>query len=282
MNLSKMSSSQGLIRFGIHLCALVSSTAIRQTKIDTLYDMPVSNHGARIRMLIKAKGIPIEIKEPTDIGGGLKSAEYFALNPQGKMPLLVTDAGYPIPESDTIARYIMTKYSHIGPSFSPDNLSQQVLCDQICRLHDIYLSPIQGCMYKPRGFIFSTFGSNRPLALAELKRQLEAVEKLLTDFPKTFPDLSLGSFLCGNEISLADATLYPTMVFCKFMLPQFFGWKDEEILGPKLESWYNFMTTQVPVAMEVCEEMLVPLNSWKESGRFGPIMEEMRSVDNNK
>jgi glutathione S-transferase len=70
---------------------------------DVLYDMPVSNHGARVRILAQEKGIDLDVRLPSEIGG-LKSPEFIALNAQGKMPLLVTQEGFPIPESDTICR----------------------------------------------------------------------------------------------------------------------------------------------------------------------------------
>lgn len=45
----------------------------------------------------------IDIVTPQTIGG-LKSPEYLALNPQGKMPLLVTESGWPLPESEVWGR----------------------------------------------------------------------------------------------------------------------------------------------------------------------------------
>ena len=50
--------------------------------------------------------------------GGLKSPEYLALNPQGKMPLLVADE-ITLPESDTICRYLLDRFSASSPSFVP-------------------------------------------------------------------------------------------------------------------------------------------------------------------
>lgn len=51
---------------------------------DILYDMPISNHGARVRMIISAKNIGnfIDIKQPSEIGG-MKSVDYLKLNAQG-------------------------------------------------------------------------------------------------------------------------------------------------------------------------------------------------------
>lgn len=99
-------------------------------------------------MIIKAKSLldKIEIQNPSTIGGS-KSPEYLKLNPQGKVPLLIVDAddssaSFPIAESDTICRYILTKYKSTKPSFIPENLYQQSLSDLICRIHDIYISPV--------------------------------------------------------------------------------------------------------------------------------------------
>ncbi|KAJ1491111.1 hypothetical protein T484DRAFT_1613236 [Baffinella frigidus] len=91
--------------------------------VPTLYDMPVSNNGARCRIIIYKKGLTeqdITILHPSTLGG-LKSPEYLALNPQGKMPLLTTEHGA-ILESDTIARYLLDRFSDRAPSFAPATL----------------------------------------------------------------------------------------------------------------------------------------------------------------
>ena len=262
----------------ILIISLVMSCMTCSSLGAVLYDMPVSNHGARIRAIIYGKGITndITIKEPSSLGG-MKSEEYMKLNPLGKMPLLVDDDNYPIPESDVIARYICDKYSEYSPSFIPTDTKLKVLNDQICRWHDVYISNIQGCMYKAPGTPFAHHGSNRKAALNELKQRFTEIEDLVTNFEtKHYPNLcSRGGYLCGNEISLADATLFPTAVFLMFMLPTFFQWKQEEVLGPRLTKWYNFMLT-IPYIKKVFDEMIPPLNKWKDSGRFDPIIQEMK------
>ena len=74
----------------------------------TLYDVPVSNNGARVRLLLYWKGLEssFRVENPSALGG-LKSEAYLALNPQGKMPLLVVpsddaDDSLAIPESEVI------------------------------------------------------------------------------------------------------------------------------------------------------------------------------------
>jgi len=231
-------------------------------------------------MIIKAKGIQdkFDICNPNALGG-MKSPEYLKLiNPLGKIPALITTEGDNIPESDTIARYVLEKYPSL-PSFIPANISLKYLSEKLCRIHDIYISCIQGAMYKAPGTSFSTFGSDRIAALNELKKQLNIIEEELNSYENKHPEIKgrLGPFLCGSEVSLADATLYPTVVFCMFMLPQFFGWSESDFLGPRLSNWFAHMSS-VEYASSIRAEIEEPLNGWKTAGRFVPIMAEMDAL----
>jgi len=246
---------------------------------DVLFDMPVSNHGARCRIILKAKGLQdsVVIQTPSSIGG-LQSAEYKGLNPNGKMPLLVTGENrYPIAESDTIARYFIEKYAGNGPSFVPNDSRLRVISEQIVRQHDIYISPIQGCMYKAPGTVFSSFGTDRGKALDELVKQIAAIEMLLVGFDKIHGSkLRSGGYLCGDSISLADATLFPTMVFCHFMLPKFF---DVSVPGKILSDWYHRFGSEVGAASEVKAEIESALRGWEAAKRWDPILEEKKRIE---
>lgn len=198
-----------------------------------LYDIPVSNNGAKCRLIIYKKGLSdneVSITSPVDIGG-LKGDEYLAMNPQGKMPLLkVQETGLCIPESDTICRYLISEYVDIGPSFQLENVKSNL----ISRLHDTYLSPIQGCMYKAIP-PFGSYGTRKD-ALAEFQRQMRIIDDLIDEYRD-------GIYLCGQDVSLADATLFPTMVFARYMLPKF-DVPAEEALPPKIHRWFNDVITQ--------------------------------------
>lgn len=188
---------------------------------------------------------------------------------------MVTDNGFAIPESDTICRYLLEKYPE-GPSFMPSNLQQKILSEQICRSHDIYIAPIQGCMYKAPGTSFSVYATDRMAALAELKKQLQSIDRIVTEFDLKNPSL-VGNFLCGKEISLGDASLYPTVVFCMFILPQFFGWTDEEVLGPRLLKWFNTLSNESSAKI-VRDEIEVALAGWKSNNRWDSIVAEMKEL----
>ena len=81
--------------------AAAASTAPPSVSKPTLYDMPVSNHGARVRHVIYSKGLEgeFDVVAPSALGG-LGSDAYAALNPQKKMPLLLLPGGTALPESE--------------------------------------------------------------------------------------------------------------------------------------------------------------------------------------
>ena len=101
----------------------------------TLFDIPLSNHGARVsshhalrseallrdtpvrphtsraqnRYVIYKKGLEseIDITSPKELGG-LRSEQYLALNPEGKMPILVLPDGTVIPECEVRPISVLT------------------------------------------------------------------------------------------------------------------------------------------------------------------------------
>jgi glutathione S-transferase len=226
------------------------------TAKQTLYDAPVSNNGARCRIVIYKKNIPeneIRLADPTELGG-LKSEDYLKINPQGKMPALTcSETGLRLAESDTIVRYLLSRYAAQGPSFQPD----LPLSNYICRIHDLYLAPIQGCMYK--GPPFGQFGT-RADAINEFVRQMNVIEELITGDT---------TFLCGEEISHADAALFPTMVFANFMLPKY---DVVPALTPKIQKWFEGLIASDPVFIKVHEEIMEGLKKWEQRGRFEPLL----------
>jgi len=224
----------------------------------TLYDLPVSNNGARCRLILYKKKIPSEdvaIVSPATLGG-LKSDEYLALNPQGKMPLLTSQDGINLPESDTICRYLMSTYADKGPSFLPDDPTSNL----IARIHDMYITTIQGCLYKPSP-PFGIYGTRQD-ALKELQKQLQVIEDLVSGERD-------GYYLCGADCSLADVTLFPTMVFIKEMLPKFEPYAND--LPPKLSKWFDDVKANDADFMKVHDEVNGGIQNWDSNGRWDSI-----------
>ena len=232
-----------------------------------LFDVPVSNNGARCRIILYKKGISqdkVEIVSPA-VMGGLKSDEYMKISPNGLMPCLAiqkkpnnhNDHGMSsLVESDTIARYLLSEYSNDGPTFLPDHPRS----NQICRWHDMYLTPIQGCMYK-------AVYTDRKSAIVAYRRHINIIEGFISNDD----DEGCGPYLCGNEVSLADATLFPSAVFASYMLPKFEEMDKEQQqqqppLSPKLTKWFNRLQTNDETFTKVYNEIMDTLvHTWEES-----------------
>ncbi|KAG5174946.1 glutathione s-transferase [Tribonema minus] len=247
-------AAAALLRVEGFVCTMTS-----QMSKPTLLDMPVSNAGARVRYIIYEKGLEqeVDIVPPSEFGG-LKSEEYLKINPQGKMPAFI-DGDMTFGESDVIARHLLDKYADVGPSFTAPTLQERTRANAIARQHDVYIMTITGCMYKAA----PPFGvhARRLDALADLRKQLDVLEDMAC---------SSGPFLAGADLSLADAACFPTLVFCKYMLPKF-GWAEGEILGPKLTRWWQLVCASKTGA-RVKEEIEGALRPWDERGRWDTIL----------
>lgn len=234
---------------------VMSSTASAGTMTRTLYDMPISNNGARCRIIIykkKLENSEVAILSPLELGG-LKSEAYLARNPQGKMPLLVdTQAGLNLAESDTIARYLISEYANQGPSFLVDH----PISNLMARIHDMYLTTIQSCLYK-NAPPFGAFGTRKD-AIEEYIKQLKVLEDLVPD--------GNNMYLLGEEVSLADASIFPSLVFAVHMLPKFLD--DSSPLPPKLTNYYHQVTQHDPVFRRVQDEIQSGLNVWEDNKRW--------------
>ncbi len=141
-------------------------------------------------------------------------------------------------ESDTISRFLMDRYAALSPSFQPQN----PISNLIARFFDIYLAPLQGAMYRATP-PFGPFGLRQD-ALKEYQKQLDILDQML-------PDVD-GLYLLGNDVSYADATLFPSLVFANFMLPKF---DVDPPLPPKLTKWFRNLQEQDADFYKVYQEV---------------------------
>mmetsp|Transcript_42175 Transcript_42175/g.100116 ORF Transcript_42175/g.100116 Transcript_42175/m.100116 type:complete len:300 (-) Transcript_42175:178-1077(-) len=177
------------------------------------------------------------------------------------MPLLVCD-DITLPESDTICRHLLALFPE-GPSFVPASLAARARADLLARLHDMYITTIQGVLYKPN----PPFGmyASRTDAIAELRKQL----KILSDAADP-----AGPYLAGSELSIADAAIFPTMLFVWNMLPRFLP--SGEVFSPETEfptlaKWFSTIQDTEPVFARVAGEVQGGLDFWAKNGRWDAI-----------
>jgi len=226
----------------------------------TLYDVPVSNNGARVRLLMYWKGLDmlVDVVDPGAIGG-IKSEAYLALNPQGKMPTAHLPSDLALPESEVIAQYLLHAFEQTGPKLIPEDPEVRAIAALATRIHDQYLAPIQGCMYRGPMDVEA-----RADGISQIAKQMDVLESVAA---LTKND---GPFLAGAERSFADAALFPTWVFIEYILPKHFGWRDAFEGRPNLSAWFDAMRAD-DAAARVYDEVRGGLEAWEESGRWAKV-----------
>ncbi|GBF97979.1 glutathione S-transferase [Raphidocelis subcapitata] len=217
---------------GAHAAA-AAAPALPKVSKPTLFDMPVSNNGARVRHVIYSKGLEgeFDIVPPSTVGG-LASDTYKALNPQGKMPLLLLPDGTAIPESEVIVGYILDRWASSGPSLRAATPELRAKAALAARVHDLYITTVQACMYRAMP------AAERARGIAQIARQLDVLEGICE-----------GPYLAG-EVTSADSAVFPTVVFMMQMLPDVFGWADVFAGRPKLAAWWQALQRD-PAAVRV-------------------------------
>lgn len=74
-----------------------------------LHDHPVSSYAQKVRIALRAKGIPFDFKTPAGLGSGKKIEDLGSANPRVEVPALV-DGDYKIFDSKVILQYLEEKY----------------------------------------------------------------------------------------------------------------------------------------------------------------------------
>jgi glutathione S-transferase len=161
-----------------------------------LYGVDLSPFVQRVKMQLAAKGLEFEYLAPP---GGLKSEEFLAVNPIGKVPCLVTETGLRLPESEVIVEYIEDAYPK--PLLRPRKPEERAHVRLISRVNDIYLVP---AMSK----VFAVMGP---------KRDASAVAAALEDVNKALGHLEAyvagKKHIAGNKFTVADCAVTPVLFF---------------------------------------------------------------------
>lgn len=216
-----------------------------------MYDVPVSNNGARVRLVAYWKGLEdtVVFKSPAEVGG-LKGPGYLAINPAGKVPALVLPDGDTIPESEVISQFLVDSFPDRGPSLVGSTPRERAEVTYLTRIHDLYITTVQAAMYRAMG------PEERRAGLRQIHQQLAILESR-----------TRGPFLVGPTPTTADAAIFPTAVFLHFILPKHFGWPSAFDGCPRLERWFETMSRD-PQGARVRTEIEGGLRGWEENNRW--------------
>jgi glutathione S-transferase len=184
-----------------------------------LYQSDLSPFATRVRMFAAAKGLKLECVSPP--GGSLKSAEYLAINPIGKIPCLDHD-GVLLPESETICEYLEDKFP--SPTLRPVDAQVRARVRLLSRLGDVYIAPP----------LFRLFGHLSPKT-----RDAIVVDQALAESETALGNLAHflegSEYAVGERLSLADCTLAPFLFFFAALVAPSFG---RDMLAGKVAAYY--------------------------------------------
>ncbi|MGI9404497.1 MAG: glutathione S-transferase family protein [Hyphomicrobium sp.] len=179
----------------------------------------------RIRIFLAEKGIEIPFEETDLIGGELKTAEFTAINPMQRVPVLVLDDGTAISESVAICRYF--EELHPEPALFGrgavgrakvemwNRRVEQGLFTAITHVFR-HLNPKMAHLEVPQ---VAPWGeANKP----KVKEMLGLLDDVL----------AWHHYVAGNEYSIADIT---ALVAIDFMKPARLEWREGH---PNIERWH--------------------------------------------
>mmetsp|Transcript_106070 Transcript_106070/g.208050 ORF Transcript_106070/g.208050 Transcript_106070/m.208050 type:complete len:268 (-) Transcript_106070:46-849(-) len=252
-----------------------------EKKKPIFFDMKHSNNAARVRLWIMLKdGMQDEIETKMLEYADLQSEEFIKVNPLKKVPGFIRDDGVCVPESAVILKYLEDEYADRTPSFQPATAKGRQHMELVIRMHDLYIaspnctapgfSHSQGAMYLSYGWHGEARGMDlktRAAKFAEIWKQLNFLNENI-----------VGPYICGDAITLADMTWYPTTIFMEFMLPRVYGWpnvfKETEGPLPTLAKWWTVVSEQ-PAFKTVRQQIWEFWEEMEGKGQFKPILEEI-------
>lgn len=159
-----------------------------------LYGYLASPYVARTLLTSRWKGCEVELTPPP--GGSIKSPEYLAVNPLGKMPAL-EDGGRCLAESTVICEYLDETRS--GRRLMPEDAMDRAHARLLVRLVDTYVTPTAGAL--ARNANPATRNDQ------EVNDSLAAIRKALGDLEKFMRE---GPWAGGARPGFADAVMVPT------------------------------------------------------------------------
>jgi glutathione S-transferase len=193
-----------------------------------LYGTAMSANCSRVYIYLAEKGLDIPQVDFTPPHNELKSPEYLARNPAGKIPLLELDDGSYLPESAAIIEYLEELFPNppmIG--MTPEERAKVRALERVvaelfplCRVYFANIAP---------SFLQNLRGVAHVPAAAEAVRP--TVER---DLGALEVHIGKNEFLAGNLPTVADCHFYALLNAgiekFKYVIPETF---------PRLRQWYR-------------------------------------------
>lgn len=208
----------------------------------------------RVRLVLYAKGIDVEIVEPTVVhGAGMAKGGFQGVGAIGRVPTLELDDGRLLGESEVICEYLEDAYP--TPSLRPKDPWQLAQVRLLSRLSDIYvvmaMVPLFWMVVEPR----SQWNRDKILAASkQLHEALTLVEE----------HIGTSGYAVGTALSHADGTLIPILMLASAWAPQVFDIPNPLDGLPKLAAYWKAIGRD-PIAARLIEETASALKAQQKA-----------------
>lgn len=202
-----------------------------------LYNLMHSPYASRVRTLIRKRGLDVAIVQPEET---LRTPEFLAHFPMGKIPVLELDDGTQLPDSWVIMEYLDSLPGQC--TLMPAEPLARARMQMLARYTDTYLAP--GGLFP----LFQKVGQGADAesaaeALGGLEAELARLERLLNMLPD-----------CRQRpLHAGDLALVTAMDFVLMLCP-LFGRPDVLADYPGVQAWYEWVQKDADVAA-TSEEM---------------------------
>jgi glutathione S-transferase len=156
----------------------------------------------RVWLALEHKQLPYELKLMSLQNGELKKAEFLAINPRGKVPVLVDD-GFVIRESAVIVEYLEERYPD-HPLF-PSNSQDRATVRRV-------IAEINSCLYPALRRLLE-----QTLFRADDNGDAAVIAQVLADLRQelSYYEVALSGEYFVDELSAVDFTFYPLLALIK-------------------------------------------------------------------
>lgn len=207
-----------------------------------LYGVPRSPFAARVQAAIRLKGLDIPMVPPPE--AGLKSPQFLALNPMGRIPVLVLDDGQALPESEIIVDYLEQRFP--APPLLPAEPLARARARLAARVAELYVM----------GPILGLFG-----CLAPDRRGSDEAGRLFGQLEAGLSHLEAcarpAAYAAGGQPTLADCALVP-ILFWAGEIAAMFGRPPVLETAPAAAAYMRAMAADPvfgPVAAAMAEDL---------------------------
>ena len=209
-----------------------------------LYSIPPSVYSAKVRIVLRAKGVAFEDVPPP---GGYGSDAYKALVPYGTMPA-IEDGDFQLADSEAINEYLNERYP--DPPMWPVEIEARARARGLSRFHDTRLEPSIRALF-PHVAPQRRDGDFVRSQVPVIVERLEQLVRISDPAP----------LMTGNRLSLADCGYAVTLE----MLSQLNEPMDLQILIPEPVARYIAALRDEPVVAAELSTYRLALSAWLEA-----------------